>query len=91
MKLANILFIRAGTLDQPRALPSQAILQTGVPTYGAFYDLGQVWSAESIERLQHVWANFPKGTFDASVSLQNLGKRPFEPKFLYTGAPLATT
>ena len=58
----GIAFVRVGTLDTPEAFPpdvhifvatKQAWLDLpeDVPTFPAFYDLGQTWPADSLRRL----------------------------------------
>jgi hypothetical protein len=59
----DALFVRAGTLDKPRAVkPDVHIftrsktpwleLSAGAPAFRAFYPMGKVWPAASLERLR---------------------------------------
>lgn len=59
---ASMLFVRAGTLDFPEKFPPDVHIFTdsrqrhvavddGLPGFAAFYDLKQVWSEDSIRRL----------------------------------------
>ena len=58
----GIAFVRVGTLDAPEAFPPQAhifvatkqpwlILPEDLPAFPAFYELAQMWSADSLARL----------------------------------------
>ena len=58
----GIAFVRVGTLDTPAAFPPDAhvfvvtrqpwlTLPENVPAFPAFYDLSQMWSADSLARL----------------------------------------
>ncbi|NQY98527.1 MAG: GFA family protein [Henriciella sp.] len=60
---APVRFIRAGTLDDPGAFPPDVHIFTStrqphlnlsgdVPVYPEFYDIKEVWSAESYERFR---------------------------------------
>jgi hypothetical protein len=57
----DVHFVRVGTLDEPGALPPDVhiytrsklpwvVLPDGVPAFEVYYDMGQLWPAESLER-----------------------------------------
>jgi hypothetical protein len=59
--LKVLTFVRAGTLDEPSALPPDVHIYTrsklpwitlpsGVPAFEAYYDSRKLWPAESLER-----------------------------------------
>jgi hypothetical protein len=58
-------FVRVGTLDTPDVLPPDVhiftstkqpwvVLPDGVPTFAEYYDRGQVWRKESLERFERL-------------------------------------
>ena len=58
----EVLFVRAGTLDEPRGIAPDVhiftrskvdwvVLPESVPAFEEFYDLRQQWPAESLERV----------------------------------------
>ena len=63
----KVRFVRVGTLDRPEDLPPDIHIYTrsklpwvrlpeGVPAVEVYYDSGQLWPAESLERLKAVFA-----------------------------------
>jgi hypothetical protein len=59
----NVRFVRAGTLDEPRGVAPDVhiftrskvgwvILLPGVPAFDVYYDMRELWPAESRHRLE---------------------------------------
>jgi hypothetical protein len=70
---AEVLFVRGGTLDQPREITpdvhiftkskvSWVTLPESVPAFEVYYDSKALWPAASLERLQAVLARADSGT-----------------------------